>query len=76
MEMVRANTNASFEFANRLIGVKSTSEFVELTTVHTRKQFEVFAEQAQQLASLAQKVTADAMKPLQAGVKTAFDKAV
>lgn len=75
IEMVRANTNASLDFAHQLMSVKSPSEFVELTTAHTRRQFETFAQQAQQLAGLAQKVTADTMKPMQAGVKSAFDKA-
>jgi hypothetical protein len=75
MEMIRANTSASLDFAHQLMAVKSPSEFLELTTAHTRKQFETFAQQAQQLAALAQKVTADTMKPVQAGAKSAFDKA-
>jgi hypothetical protein len=40
-----------------------------------RKQFEIFTEQAKQLTSLAQKVTTDAVQPLQAGVKSTFSKA-
>jgi hypothetical protein len=55
--------------------VKSPSEFLELLVAHAHKQFETFTEQAQQLTSLAQKVTTDAVGPLQAGVKNAFSKA-
>jgi hypothetical protein len=58
-----------------LVGVKSPSEFLELWAAHARKQFENFAQQAQHLAGLAQKVTTDGVGPLQAGVKSAFSKA-
>ena len=71
IEMVRANTNASLDFARQAIAAKSPSEFFELSAAHTRKQLETFAQQAQQLAGLAQKATADAVKPMQ----NAFNKA-
>jgi hypothetical protein len=75
IEMVRENTNASLDFALRLLAVKSPSEFLELSAAHTRKQMETFAQQAQHLAVLAQKATTDAVKPIQAGMKSTFDKA-
>jgi phasin len=75
IEMVRVNANSAFDFARQLVGVKSPSEFLELSASHGRKQFETFTEQAQHLTSLAQKVTADAVQPVQAGVKSAFGKA-
>ena len=75
IEMVRTNTNASLDFARELIAAKSPSEFLELSTAHTRKQFETFAQQAQQLAGLAQKATTDAIKPMQENMKSVFDKA-
>ena len=75
LETARANTNSAFDFAREMIGVKSPSEFLELSAAHARKQFEAFTEQAQQLTSLAQQVTTDAVQPLQAGVKSAFGKA-
>ena len=75
IEMVRANTNSSLDFSRKLVGVKSPSEFLELSAAHARQQFEIFTEQAQQLTSLLQKVTTDAVQPLQAGVKSAFSKA-
>jgi phasin len=75
IEMVRANTNASLDFAHQLIAAKSPSEALELTAAHTRRQFENFMQQSQQLSSLAQKATSDAVKPLQDGMKKAFDKA-
>ncbi len=75
IEMVRANTNSAFDFSRQLVGVKSPAAFLELSAAHARKQFETFAEQSQQLAGLAQKVTTEAVQPLQAGVKNAFTKA-
>ncbi len=75
IEMIRVNTNASLDFARELTAVKSPSEFLELSTTHTRKQFENFAQQAQQLAGLAQKATTDAIKPIQENMKSVFDKA-
>lgn len=75
IEMVRANTNSALDFSRQIIGVKSPSEFLELSAAHARKQFETFTAQAQQLTSLAQKVTTDAIGPLQTGLKGAFGKA-
>jgi phasin len=75
LEMIRANTNAAFDFSRQLVGVKSPSAFLELSAAHARKQFETFAEQSQQLAGLAQRVTTDAVQPLQASVKSVFSKA-
>ena len=75
IEMIRENTNASLDLARQLFTAKSPSEFFELSAAHTRKQMETLAQQAQQLAGLAQKATADAMKPMQAGMKNVFDKA-
>src|ERR1700757_5464929 len=39
MEMMKANTTASLDFAQELLGIKTPSEAVELWTSHTRKQF-------------------------------------
>jgi phasin len=75
IEMVRANMNSTLDFARQLVGVKSPSEFIELSVAHGRKQFETCSEQAKHLTGLAQKVTTDAVQPLQASVKTAFNKA-
>src|SRR5262245_60484252 len=54
-EFAQKNTEAAFEFAQELSGVKSPTEFLELSTSHSRKQFETLTEQARELATLAQK---------------------
>jgi len=74
IEMLHANTNSAFDFCRKLVGVKSPSEFLELSSAQARKQFETFSEQAKHLADLAQKVTSDALQPLQAGATNAFRK--
>jgi len=43
--------------------VKSPSDFVELSTEHSRKQFETLTEQTKELAALAQKVTLATAEP-------------
>ena len=43
--------------------MKSSSDFVELTTNHSRRQFEMLTEQAKELAELAQTVTLTTAKP-------------
>jgi phasin len=72
IEIACANANAAFDFARGLYGVKSPSEFLEMTTAHARKRFDVFSEQTKELATLAQKVASEAAQPLKAGVAKAF----
>ena len=74
LEMAQANMNAAFDVARQLARVKSPSEFFELSAAHMRKQFETFTEQTQQLTTLAQKATNDAVQPLQAEVAKTFKK--
>jgi phasin len=64
IEFTQANTNAAYDFVQKLSGVKSPSVFVELSTEHARKQFETLTEQTKQLAALAQKVMLATTEPL------------
>lgn len=59
IEIARANTNTAVDNAFELFGVKSLTEFVELSTKHARMQFEVMTAQTKELAELAQKVTTE-----------------
>lgn len=71
IEATRYNTNASFDFAVRLLGVRSLSEAVEITSAHARQQFEALSAQTKELAALAQKVTVDSAEPFRASVSKA-----
>jgi phasin len=75
IEFARANTNAAFDFVEKMSGVKSPSVFVELWAEHVRKQVETLTEQTKQLAALAQKVTLATAEPLKTGVAEAFNHA-
>jgi len=76
IEIARTNTNAAFEHAQHLLGVKSPSEFVELSTAHARKQFDTMIAQTKELTELAEKVTTKITEPLKAGLTMAFNKKV
>jgi phasin len=73
LEIARTNANTAFDYAHELMGVKSPSEFVELSSAHTRTQLEAMAEQAKELTELAQKVTTEIAEPLKTGVAKAFN---
>ncbi|MGP0093721.1 MAG: phasin [Xanthobacteraceae bacterium] len=72
IENARSNTNAIFDHAIALLGAKSPSEAMELSTAHARKQFEAVAHQTKELTALAQKVTAETVEPVKAGITKAF----
>lgn len=72
VEYARINTNAAFDYAAKLLAVKSPSEFIELTTEHTRKQLEVLTGQSKELSALSQKVMLEAAKPLKDGAAKMF----
>ena len=72
IEFARTNTETAFDFAQKLWGVKSPSDFIELSTEHSRKQFETLTRQTSELAALAQKVTLAAVEPLKTGVTKTF----
>ena len=76
IEIARTNTNSAFEHAQQLLGVKSPSEFVELSTAHARKQFDTMIAQTKELTELAEKVTTKITEPLKAGLTMAFNKKV
>ena len=72
IEFARDNSNAAFEYVGKLLAVKSPSEFLQLSTEQTRKQFEVLSEQTKELAALSQKVMRETAEPFNAGVGKAF----
>jgi phasin len=74
IEAARANTNAAFDFATQLMTVKSLSEMVELSTAHTRKQFETLTAQSKELAAIAQKVAVDSAEPVKESFGKVFKK--
>lgn len=52
--------------------MKSPSEFLEVSTEHARKQFEVVTGQSKEFTALSQKVMLEAAKPLKDGAARVF----
>ena len=75
IEFAHANTNAAFDFFQKMSGVQSPSAYLELSTEHARKQIETLNEQTKQLAALAQKGTLATAEPLKTGVAKTFSHA-
>jgi phasin len=73
-EIARTNTRAAFDFAHELLGVKSPSEFIELSTAQMRKQFDIVSAQNRECCALAQEVATEAAEPIKTGVSKAFNK--
>jgi phasin len=75
IEFAQTNTEAARDFMQKLSSVKSPSDFIELSTNHSREQLETLTEQTKELAALAQKVTLATVEPLKTGITKAFGQA-
>jgi len=71
LEFAQTNTDVAFEFAQKLLGVKSPAEFIELSTERARRQFETLSAQSKELAAIAQRVTLATTEPLKASMTKA-----
>jgi phasin len=74
IEAARVNTNAAFDFFSEMITAKSLSEVIELSSAHTRKQFETLTKQSKELGTLAQKVATETAEPIKSGINKALSK--
>jgi phasin len=75
MEIVKANTSASLDFAQEIIGAKTPSEALELWTSHAKKQFEAFSAYSKELAELSQKVATETVEPIKTNASKLFKPA-
>jgi phasin len=69
LEFSHANINAAFEHISKLAAVKSPTEFFALSSEHMRQQFETLTRQSQELAAIAQKITAATTDSIKSAVK-------
>lgn len=72
IDAVKANSDASFAFAKDLFGAKTLADVIELQTAFARQQFDTMSAQVKEFQELAQKVMADASKPISAHVEKSF----
>jgi phasin len=75
MEIVKANTTSSLDFAQEIIGAKTPSEALELWTSHAKKQFETFSVYSKELAELSQRVATETVEPIKANASKLFKPA-
>jgi phasin len=75
MEIVKANTTTTLDFAQALIGVKSPSEAMELWTSHAKQQFEAFTANTKELAELSKKVATETAEPIKTSASKLFQPA-
>jgi len=71
-ELMSANMSTTLEYAQRLVNVKTPTEFVELSTNHARKQFELILKQTAELGLIAQRLATPDVESLAAGFRKAF----
>jgi phasin len=72
LEFMQANTTATFDFAQELLGVKSLPQAGELWTGYTKKQFETLTAQAKELTELTRKIAAETAEPIKANASKIF----
>jgi phasin len=75
IEFTQSNANRSFELAQKLLSVKSPSEFLEVASDHMRQQWEALAHEATQLTELSQKITLATAEPLKTGFEKVLQRA-
>jgi phasin len=74
IETTRANSDATFDLMGELMGAKSYSEVVELSSAYLRKQFDALIAQTKELTEHAQKVATETAEPIRESISS-FSKA-
>jgi len=64
IETARANSNAAYDLMGELMGAKSYSDVIALTTAYWRNRFDALSAQTKELAEHAQKVAAESAEPI------------
>jgi phasin len=75
MEIMKANTGASLDFAQELVSVKTLPQALELWSSHAKKQVETFTAQTKELAELTQKIATETAEPIKTGASKLFKPA-
>ena len=75
IEFTQANAKSHVEFLQKLAGLKSPTEWLELSASHTRSQLERLADQGKQLTELTKQVTLAVAEPVKSGLAKVYDRA-
>lgn len=73
-ELMTANVNATFEYAQRLAGVRSPAEFLELSSNHARKHLDLLMTHAVTLGALSQSLTKSNAERMAAGIASVLNR--
>src|ERR1700694_1112844 len=73
IKIALTSSQTVFDYMQSMLGVRTLSEFVELSTAHARSQFEAVAEQTKQLTELAQNVATETAEPIKTGLNKVFN---
>ena len=71
----KTTERAAFDSIQELLGAKSPSQLIELSTAQMRRQFELVSTQNKELCALAQEMATEAAGTIKTGVSKAFNKA-
>ena len=75
VEFMKANSSASLDFAQELLGAKSPSDAFSLWSGHARSQLETFQSQAKELVELTQRIAAETAEPIKASASKFYKPA-
>jgi phasin len=73
IDLAQRNLNSTFDLAKSLAGAKNLAEIVELQSAFIRQQFDVFANQANEIRALSTKIAADTAEPIKSQVSRSFN---
>jgi Phasin protein len=71
-ELMITNVKANLEYANKLRKLRTPFEFIELSTTHARKQFELIMSQAVALGALSRTLTMANAERMTAAIESVF----
>jgi hypothetical protein len=74
IDIARANTNAAFDVAEKLVAVKSPSEVFSIWTTYARGQYETLTSQTKELVELGQRVATETVEPIKTASSKVFNK--
>jgi Phasin protein len=73
-ELMTANVKANLEYANKLRKLRTPFEFIELSTTHARKQFELIMLQTAALGALSRSLTMANAERMSARIEKVFGR--
>ncbi len=75
IEISSVNATSAFDFLTHLMGTRSLSEIVQLSTTQSRKNFETTSAQSKELWELARKVATETAEPIKKSLTRVLQKA-